>query len=181
MADLPREMVTTSLLALFDEVYAGPPAPSGTWVVNNEPDSGVLGTLGALSAADASRAPSPGRKTAAAHAEHLRFALEYAAKWLRGEVPDADWSASWAVSAVDAVQWDQLRGDLRRAYTETRALIEARESWEPALLTGSFAAAAHGAYHLGALRQIALELKSPASPMDEAMLPQGALVDPGQA
>ncbi len=37
MADLPREMGTTSLLALLDEVYAGPPAPSGTRVVDNEP------------------------------------------------------------------------------------------------------------------------------------------------
>ena len=161
MADLPREMVLRSLLEVLREAYEGPPDPSGTWFVNNQPDCGVFGTLAALPAAEASRAPGPGRPSAAAHAGHLRFSLDASARWIRGERARLNWGESWAVSAVDEPAWAELQDDLRRAYEDLRGTVERLESLDHDSLTGAVGALAHAAYHLGALRQVAAAVRAP--------------------
>src|SRR4051794_29838201 len=89
----------TACLDLLDESLTGPADPKRTWVVSNEPDSGLIRPLDALPAEGASRPPTPGGRTAAAHAEHERFALDLARRRLEGEDPAAatvaDWDASW--------------------------------------------------------------------------------------
>ena len=49
----------TACLDLLDESLIGPADPKHTWVVSNEPASGMVGTLDGLSAEQASRAPTP--------------------------------------------------------------------------------------------------------------------------
>jgi DinB family protein len=158
MGDLPRETVLDSLLDLLAEAFEGPRDTRFTWFVNNEPDCGVFGTLAAFTAEQASRAPGPGRPSAAAHAGHLLFSLDVGIRWLRGERVKVDWRESWARAVVDEAEWEALQADLRRKYDALRGTILQRDDWEARSLTGVGAAVAHSAYHLGALRQVAQEV-----------------------
>ncbi len=167
MAEIARETVLRSLLMVLDEAYDGPADPRGTWFTNNALDSGVLGTLRGLSAADASRAPFPGARSIAAHANHVRFSLGISTRWLRGETPDDDWSRSWAVETVDEPAWSELREGIERGYHALRDVVEAREEWDELRLAGAAGAIAHAAYHLGAIRQLMIGL-SGHSPADAA-------------
>src|SRR5688572_28542461 len=139
---------------LMTELIVGPD-PKWTWIVSNEPNAGVLGVLNGLSAEQASTPPAPGRRSVAAHAGHLLFALDAATRRLRGENPELDWDASWNRGAVTAAEWDQLRRDLRAELDRLlQVILEHRGDWEPMALEGIIATVGHTAYHLGAIRQI---------------------------
>lgn len=155
MADLSRQAVLRAVMPILAEAYAGPADPRSTNFVNNEPDCGVFGTLDGLSAQQASTPPAPGRPTAAAHAEHLRFSLDVSTRWLRGDHAKADWPSSWAVQSVDEEEWMRLRERLRDEYAQFLELIDARATIDEELLAGIVGTVAHAAYHLGALRQVA--------------------------
>ena len=150
-------------LDLLDEAFAGPADPGRTWVVSNEPHSGLLGTIDAVSAEEASRPPTPGGRTVASHVDHERFALDTARRWLSGEVPNANWEESWRTSTVTEPMWFNLRADLRRAYDELRKTIESKQTWADMDLKGLAATAAHLTYHLGAIRQILKTIRTAAA------------------
>jgi hypothetical protein len=151
-------------LDLLDESLTGPADPKRTWVVSNEPASGLIGTLDALSAEQASRAPTPGARSAAAHAEHERFALDLARRRLEGEDPAAataaDWDASWGTGTVTEPMWANLRAELRRAGIELRQTIESKQSWSGTDVKGLAATLGHLTYHLGAIRHIVKTLRA---------------------
>jgi hypothetical protein len=142
-------------LDLLDESLTGPADPHRTWIVSSEPASSLLGTLDALSAEDASRAPVPGARTIANHAQHELFALDLARHRLEGQDPAADWDASWGAAAVTEPMWANLRAELRRAGTELRQTIESKQTWSDVETQGLIATLAHLTYHLGAVRQLA--------------------------
>jgi hypothetical protein len=151
-------MLQEAVSAVLDEILLGPANPSGTWVVSNRPDSGLLGTLRALSAAEARRT-GPSGTSAAHHAAHLNFALDLANRTLRGEnaYAGADWAGSWRLGALDAAAWSALLGDLERHGRLLLSALEGAVAWEdPVIVTGSIALGAHSAYHLGAIRQLAM-------------------------
>lgn len=162
MPDLSRNAVLRAVMPIFAEAWTGPADPRSTNFVDNVPDCGVFGTLDRLSAVAASTPPAPGRSTAAAHAEHLRFSLDVSTRWLRGDSAKADWSRSWAVQSVDDKEWTHLRERLREVYAQFVELIEARPEMDEELLAGIVGTVAHAAYHLGALRQLALAAAPPA-------------------
>jgi hypothetical protein len=168
MPDLSRQAVLRAVMPILAEAYAGPADPRSTQFVNNEPDCGVFGTLDGLSAAQASTPPAPGRSTAAAHAEHLRFSLDVSTRWLRGDHARADWPSSWAVQAVDEEGWVHLRERLRDEYAQFLELIDARTEMDEELLGGIVATIAHAAYHLGALRQVAASASTSAAAAEGA-------------
>ncbi len=143
-----------AVLELLEEAFEGPKDPRSTWFVSNAPDSGIFGTLAALTPQEASRAPGPGRRSAAAHTSHLAFSLRVSAAQLRGEQPALNWAESWAVSSVDERGWAGLRASLRSDYDAIRAQLASRTEWDPEALAGAMGIVAHCAYHLGALRQI---------------------------
>ncbi|MBS4023800.1 MAG: hypothetical protein KGZ79_15505 [Dethiobacter sp.] len=92
--------VVQALLVLCEEAFAGPSDPRGTWFTSNEQDSGFLGTVKYISAAEASRYVGAGGSTIAGHTNHLRFALNLANRACRGENAHAgaDWKESWHMS-----------------------------------------------------------------------------------
>lgn len=147
-----------AVATVLEEVLEGPRDPRETWVVSNRAGSGALGTLRALDAARAQSA-SGGGTTAASHAVHLRYALDLAARALRGEDPfaDADWPSSWKIGALDDAAWRTLVDDLERTCVDVREALMARTAWDDRfLVTGAIALVAHSAYHLGAIRQLAM-------------------------
>ena len=147
------EVLRNVLLELFTEAYTGPNGPN-TWFIDNQPGSGLFGTLAGVSAGDASRL-SPTGSSIAAHAEHLRWSLALTNAYLRGENPTPGWAESWTVKTVDTKTWDTLRADLRREYEEVVAALGRQEDLsDPQMLTGVMALTPHAAYHLGAVRQL---------------------------
>ena len=159
MDEIFREKLNLALLTLLREAYIGPPELNqGTWFTDNNPASGILGALEKVSAAQASR--KPGGKdsdTIAAHLNHLLYSLTLANKAYRGEnaYAGADWKKSWAVQKVSAEEWLELKESFK---SEFRTLEEAIRGGVPldvpAVLTGTIALIAHGAWHLGALWQL---------------------------
>jgi hypothetical protein len=56
---------------------------------------------------------------------------------------------------VNVDEWERLRAALRQEYTSLLQAIQARSDDLPAeLVTPGIAIVAHGAYHLGAIRQM---------------------------
>ena len=151
---MDKPAINAPAAALLFEIIDGPADPKQTWVVSVEPASGVLGTLAKLTAAQASASPGAGRKSAAAHAAHLRFALELATKRMRGEDPPADWDASWEPGVVDDAGWRKLQDEIRAASAALRRSIEDGEAWDAMTFKGIISTVAHTAYHLGAIRQL---------------------------
>ena len=87
MEPFSREAVLDAIIGLLEEVCSGPQNPRETWVVSNETDSGILGTLSRISPEHASRAPRAGAPTIAGHVDHVRFALHAGRRWLTENTP----------------------------------------------------------------------------------------------
>jgi len=145
------------LLALLAEAYDGPENPRMTWFVDNEPACGLLGTLEKLSAAEAGKPlDKVTGMSIASHAGHLRFSLNLANRALRGEDvhSTANWKDSWGYRTVDEPAWKDLLAGLRTEYANFRAAVASDLIWGNEMnLTGTFGQLAHGAWHLGAIRQ----------------------------
>lgn len=145
-----------AVATLLEEVLIGPPDPRGTWLVSNEADSGVLGTLRRVDAATAMRTGAAGT-SAAQHAAHLRFALSLANRALRGEnpYPTADWKSSWRLSGTGEAAWREVLAGLEDEVARLREAVAGPISVEGADETmGGVALVGHCAYHLGAIRQL---------------------------
>ena len=154
--------VYPALGRLFAELVDGANRPSGGFVLNTG-DSGLVRSLDALSAADASRCVNDGA-TIAAHAQHVRYGLSLMNRWAaEGGNPfaDATWDAAWKTSAVDDAAWQEIRHGLRdEAHRWLETLRSPREVTDVEL-TGMIASIAHLAYHLGAIRQIDKQARGP--------------------
>ena len=153
-----------AIIVLLTEAYAGPPDPHATWFIDNEPDSGILGILAGVSAAEASTSVDgsgrPGT-TIAAHAEHLRWSLANANGAMRGQPYQGNWSESWNLLNADEAAWDRLRQDLRREFETARELIQQQDTLEDVFITGLMGLVPHAAYHLGNIRQMVERVRAP--------------------
>lgn len=148
--------VIQSIIKLFTEAYAGPPDPSSTWFIDNEPDSGVLGLIAGVTAQEASwsaRKDDPGT-TIASHVEHLRWSLSNANGAMQGKPYQGNWVESWNTLHADAARWDQLRVDLRKEFEALKDNLGEQTELEGAFLLGVMALVPHAAYHLGTIRQL---------------------------
>lgn len=156
-AALVRESLKQLLVELFDG-----PSGNGTWVLNHE-TPGLLAMLERLPAVSASQPIRADGMTIAAHANHLTYSLGLLNRWAAGEpnpFATADWEGSWNVRLVSAPEWAELVGRLRSAAGDWVAATQQPREWDETSLTGAFASAAHTAYHVGAIRQLALAIES---------------------
>ncbi len=157
MSTLALESVIDAAIVLLTEAYAGPPDPSSTWFIDNEPDSGILGLIAGLSAAEASAsvdATGEAGTTIAAHVEHLRWSLANANAALAGGAYDGKWAESWRLRAVDQAEWDRLRREVRAEFETLRQALGKQTDLQGEYLLGVLALVPHAAYHLGTIRQM---------------------------
>jgi hypothetical protein len=149
-----------ALVTLLNEVVDGPPGREA-FVLNPE-DKGLLGSIEALSAADASQVGQNG-SSIAAHVDHLRYGLSLMNRWAAGDnaFGNADWKASWRRMSVTDAEWDVRRRELREEATRWRDTVFTRSEADEAELTGIISSVVHMAYHLGAIRQIQPLLRGP--------------------
>lgn len=155
-----RDALHRSMMTLLTELVDGTPRDAA--YVLNPGDSGLLASLGALSAAEASARPG-GRSSVAAHVDHIRYGFELLSRWSRGEDPytNANWSASWRRQQVSDAEWRTLQQALAsevRSATQALARLEEASDLE---WTGAMAAVVHLAYHMGAIRQLAAATAGP--------------------
>jgi len=147
---------------LFAELVDGTTGQKGA-VILNTGDIGLLRSIDALTASQASQSVNGGASIAA-HAQHLRYGLSLMNRWAaEGGDPfsDATWDAAWKISAVDDAAWAEIRRGLRE---ETHRWLEALRAPREATtveLAGMAGSVAHLAYHLGAIRQIDRQTRGP--------------------
>jgi hypothetical protein len=143
-----------SYLELLDELVIGK-TEEFTWVIDREPGHGIIRTIEQLSAEDASFPITEGGTTIASHTEHVRWSLQLALAFLKGEKPVPNWNESWRIKTVNDSQWKKLQKDLNDVYTAIRAAIEKYDNWsDPRMEKGTLAMLPHMSYHLGAIRQM---------------------------
>jgi hypothetical protein len=155
-----RDLAAT-LITLLGELVDGPPGAAAYML--NRGDLGLLRSLDALTAREASAAVAGG-SSVAAHVDHLRYGLSLMNRWSAGENPfdGADWSASWRKTSVSDAEWQELRTALRtEAHRWLEALSVPRDV-SAVELNGIVGSIAHLAYHLGAIRQINRAARGPA-------------------
>ena len=148
-----------SIVDLLHELLDG---PGRVGFVLNPGDAGLLASLRALTAKDASARPG-GRSSVAAHVDHLRYGFELLNRSAAGEDPwaGADYSASWRKQEVGDAEWRALLDSLE---SEARAWITALNRLQNASAlewTTAVSSAVHLAYHAGAIRQIAASAAGP--------------------
>lgn len=155
----PQHWLEGLLDILTEAVEGGAPGQGTAFLDNTRPDgggnAGVLATLAALSAEQASQ--DIGGTSVAGQARHMALHLEVAVRWERnGDRGPFDWKGSFLPAEVDEAQWRAVQERVRLAYTELLEFSRSRLDQAPdGDLTGGLAgAAAHVAYHLGAVRQM---------------------------
>lgn len=157
MAAIEASAAVGQLLSVLREAVEGPSGPS-TYFIDNRPDAGLLGALGSIDAAGASRIW--GDTTIAAHAHHIAFAMADSAAIIEGNRTPPDWKESWRVKTVDDADWKELAARVGREYQRLRRAIESRASWGGEAFGDAVGAIAHVAYHLGAIRQKVVALRA---------------------
>ena len=152
--------VAGTLGTLLSELVDGASKQGG--YILNPGDQGLLRSLEALSAAEAS-ARTPTGSSIAAHAEHVRYGLSLMNRWSQGENPfdTADWSASWQKTVVSEPEWRQRIADLRSETVRWIGAVRQPRNVDQIELNGMIGSIAHLAYHLGAIRQINQTARGP--------------------
>src|SRR2546427_12014597 len=146
MTGTPPAVTVSLLTRMLREAFAGPPGP-WTYFTDTSPGTGVFGTIGGLSAAEASREGGPGHTTIAGHVHHLSSSLALSTLGLRGQSTSRDRGRSWTVSRVDQTGWADLQARLRREYESLLVAVEAPALWERDPLGGAQGAVAPRADH----------------------------------
>lgn len=139
---------------LFREAFEGmAPGKDYTWFVQAK--EGIFDALDSADAVTASVRPSPTCSSLAAHAYHLLFALRDANVCGGRPEPEGTWESSWDKQDVTPEEWEDLKADIREAYTFYRDWFAANEDWNRENgVVAILAPLPHVAYHLGAMRQI---------------------------
>lgn len=156
---MPQPEVVKGVLEMLREAYEGGRPGQGTGFVESTKadgsrNSGLFATLDALTAGQASQSTALG-VSVAAHAAHVAYHLEVTLRWVNGDRGPFDWPGSFAPGAVDEAAWAATRARVRAAYDALAAWAAVRPHWNEDAAGALAASAAHAAYHLGAIRQVA--------------------------
>jgi hypothetical protein len=100
MTGTPPAVTVALLIRMLREAFDGPPGP-WTYFTDTAAGSGVFGTIGSLTATEASQTGGPGRTTIAGHVHHLSESVALSTRALQSESTTRDRSRTWTVSVVD--------------------------------------------------------------------------------
>lgn len=152
---VPAAALTEAVAYLLRESFEG--SPEGQPSVFLDRGVGALQTLSELSARAAS-AEFHGT-TIAAQTEHAKFYLDRLCEYLAGRTEAVNWEDSWLIETVDDPEWQALQGSVRKAYANTLRCLAEERQWSPMQIGMAIGMVAHTAYHLGAIRQIAKQVR----------------------
>jgi hypothetical protein len=152
MSAIAQEDFTNNLFVLLKETFESPRPQMASCYLDQ--GAGLFETLDNMTAEVASRSVTPGAPTIAAHCAHVRFYIIALERFIHGNLDQVDWKQSWLVQTVNPSEWDNLKEELRRAYTTITETLLSIESWGDEPVGGAMAILVHTAYHLGAIRQL---------------------------
>jgi hypothetical protein len=121
--------------------------------------SGLFETLETVDASLASTSVRDGGGTVAAHLHHLWFCMRVIRQRLEGEAQPTNWDEEWSVREVSDAAWLELRARLRDEYDRTSRWLEGAQVPSQRNLELAMDGIAHAAYHVGAVRQILVNLR----------------------
>ena len=167
--------IIPTLVHQLRETMEGANGP--TWIVDHKSDAGVFGVIDAISAEQALRPIAPGNRSIAEHVKHLQFSLALTHLRMQGQDPKADWLSSFDLPDASADGWEQLKRDLRKSFDDVLTVVTEQAKvplagWPPIYVVGLVAMIAHNAYHLGAIKQIAIATREAGNPKSEARNPK---------
>ena len=150
----------SNLTDLFRETFEGS-GGGGSHYIDGRSRGSFLETLSGVDHVLASTPLTSGGATIAAHTEHTRYYLRTLRRFidLEGNV-QTDWPGSWRIRDVTALEWLELKLKLEDEYRATLAHLERMTTWDDEPIGGFLSMLAHSAYHLGAVRLIAVTLRS---------------------
>jgi hypothetical protein len=143
---------------LLKETFEGP-EPTGPSAFLDK-GTGLFQTLSNVSAEMASTPARPEGSTIAAHTEHVRFYVGVHYKLMLGARDKTNWDDSWLIKTVNSEEWQELKSKLHRAYSTVVEYLRARDQWNEDEAGLTMAVITHTAFHLGAIRQLLLAVKS---------------------
>jgi hypothetical protein len=145
-------------LVMFTEAFEGVrEGADGTYFVQGK--EAFLPIVGPLSATQASHDFGPGVNTIAAHTRHAAYYVSLLNALARGEPVRPDWEASWSMQTPDPDEWRAIQEDLAEQYRELRGHVESgRVPNDQDQMHYTMAQLAHIAFHLGSVRQLAIQL-----------------------
>ncbi len=158
MAGIAQRDFAKILFMLLKETFEGP----GGSIYLDE-GGGLFQTLDAVTAERASRAPSVGARTIAAHCAHLAYYVRANHDSVQGREQRLDWPSSWQPQQVGDREWEKLKGRVRDEYDALLETLGSLENWGAQQMGDSMAILAHTAYHLGAIRHA---LKNPGTSVE---------------
>lgn len=158
---MTHQNIRNALEMLLNEVFGGPANTSDTWIVTNEPNSGILGTIHSLHVDEAKYVPEGLTHSVAEHVAHLHFSIDHALAHAKGETPSGDWKSSWNAGDFDECAWQRMQRSLREAQLRLRLHVHDLQNFDHFERTcGFIASLGHAAYHLGCIRQLAALAKA---------------------
>jgi hypothetical protein len=155
--------IIPSLIQQFRETFEGDVGTS--WITDGKPNSGIFGVIKPIAPKDAFLAIAAGHRSLAEHVQHVRFSMDLFYKRMQGQDPQADWGTSFEIEERSAEAWAALQAELKRLYDAAMSVVNEQakqpfDKWPPIYVVGLAAMTAHNAYHLGAIRQIAIAVTS---------------------
>ena len=149
-AQIPVKRFKKALLAALQETFS---EVQGMYL---DKGTTLYETLDGVSAAEASKAISPGSATIAAQVEHVRFYLDVLEDYMRTGVDKTNnWREIWeTVREVTPDEWDDIKHRLRQSHERVMAMINSFDTWDGKYdIAGALSILVHTAYHLGGIRQ----------------------------
>ncbi|MFC4454791.1 DinB family protein [Deinococcus sonorensis] len=148
-----------NLMDLLRETFEGT-GGQGSHYIDGRGHGSVFETLEGLDHALASTPLSPGGATIAAHTEHTRYYIQILRRFIAQEEDvRPDWPGSWQTRTVTAEEWSNLQRAIRDEYAAAMAHLSRIEVWDDEPIGGFLSILAHSAYHLGAIRLLAVTLR----------------------
>ena len=155
METIQRDDFLKDILVILRETFEG--SPEGQPSAYLDRGVGIFSTLEKLSAEEVSREASG--TTIAAHTEHAKFYLDRMVEFIKGRTEAVDWEQSWLIEDVNEAEWDALRDAAYKSYENVLLCFAEIETWNQDNIGDAVAIIAHTSYHLGAIRQLAKNVR----------------------
>jgi hypothetical protein len=153
---VPKQQFAAAVAYILRESFEG--SPDGQPSAYLDRGVGFFATLSTVTAEQASTEFTG--TTIAAQTEHAKFYLDRICEFISGRTERVNWEDSWLIETVNDVEWDALRGSVKKAYENTLRCLASVEDWTEDRTGMAIGMVAHTAYHLGAIRQITKSVPS---------------------
>ena len=158
MATISIDDYLSNLRDLLRETFGGTGGEASHYI-DGKGHGSLLETLKRIDSVLASKPLKPGGATIAAHTEHLRYYMQTLQRFMADEPGvHPDWPGSWKTRIVTSAEWEVLKTLVRKEVAALLNNVDQVDTWDDERIGGALSILAHSAYHLGAIRLLAVTL-----------------------